>query len=133
MTGIDTNILIRYLTQDDPEQAKIATRFIEQDCTPDSPGFINHIVLCELVWVLNRCYKTDRQKALSVIEQIMRTIQFQVQDPPIVWKALEFAQNGTADFADYLGVQINQDKGCRQTFTFDQNSAKTAGATLLKE
>jgi len=114
MTGIDTNILVRYITQDDPQQSALATRFIEEKCSPECPGFINHIVLCELVWVLNRCYKTDRMQSLQVIEQLLRTAQFQIQEPQIVWKALKLAQKGKADFADFLISQINLSPNVKQ-------------------
>lgn len=61
MTGLDTNVLVRYIVQDDAKQARLATRHLESQCTPDSPGRINVIVLCELAWVLARGYGYDRQ------------------------------------------------------------------------
>lgn len=131
MTGLDTNILVRYITQDDPQQSALATRFIEEKCSLEFPGFINHIVLCELVWVLNRCYKTDRMQSLQVIEQLLRTAQFQVQEPQIVWKALKLAQKGKADFADFLISQINLAHQCESTITFDGLAAEISHNTLL--
>ncbi len=64
MVGLDTNVIIRYITQDDPDQSKIATAFIERYCTVDNPGYINQIVLCEIVWVLtgkkiNQSFQTE--------------------------------------------------------------------------
>lgn len=56
MTGLDTNVLVRYIVQDDPKQSKLATECIEQRCTSESPGFVNLVVLCELTWVLARGY-----------------------------------------------------------------------------
>ncbi|PIP44135.1 MAG: hypothetical protein COX17_03195, partial [Deltaproteobacteria bacterium CG23_combo_of_CG06-09_8_20_14_all_60_8] len=88
MIGIDTNVLVRYIAQDDPRQSRAAVEFIEQNCSRDTPGFINHIVLCELVWVLKRCYKVNQAEALKVLEQIMRTAQLQIQEPQVVWQAL---------------------------------------------
>jgi predicted nucleic-acid-binding protein len=131
MTGLDTNILVRYVTQDDPVQAPLATGFIEKNCSAESPGFINHIVLCELIWVLKRCYKVNQDQALQVIEQILRTAQLQVQEPQIVWKALKQAQKDKADFADFLSTQINLASGCEETVTFDRDASKINGAALL--
>lgn len=131
MTGLDTNILVRYITQDDPDQAALATRFIEESCSKQSPGFINHIVLCELVWVLRRCYKVEEQQAMQIIEHILRTVQFQVQDPQIVWKALNLTRRGKADFADCLISQINMAGGCDTTVTLDRAAAEINNITLL--
>ena len=131
MTGLDTNLLVRYVTQDDPVQASLATGFIEKNCSAESPGFINHIVLCELIWVLKRCYKVNQDQALQVIEQILRTAQLQVQEPQIVWKALKQAQKDKADFADFLSTQINLASGCEETVTFDRDASKINGAALL--
>lgn len=133
MIGLDTNILVRYITQDDPDQAALATHFIEQNCSGKSPGFINHIVLCELVWVLKRCYKADQAQALQVIEQILRTVQLQVQEPQVVWKAVRLAQKGRADFADVLITQVNLAHNCEETVTFDTTAAEINGTNLLTE
>ncbi len=133
MIGLDTNVLVRYITQDDPEQAALATRFIEHNCSGKSPGFINHIVVCELVWVLKRCYKADQGQSLRVIEQILCTVQLQVQDPQVVWKAVRLAQKGKADFADVLIAQVNMAHDCRETITFDAAAAETNGMNLVAE
>jgi predicted nucleic-acid-binding protein len=131
MTGIDTNVLVRYITQDDPQQAEAASQFIEKSCTPEQPGYVNHIVLCEVVWVLQRCYKTRPEETLKVIEQILRTEQLHVQEPPVVWLALSAARAGKADFADYLNVSINKKAGCEQTVTFDRAFQGTDGVFVL--
>ena len=132
MTGLDTNILVRYVTQDDPDQSPAAGKFIEKNCSAQSPGFINHIVLCELIWVLKRCYKAENNQALQVIGQILRTVQLQVQEPQIVWKALRLAQKGRADFADYMIGQINLAQECETTLTFDKAAAETGATSLLE-
>lgn len=131
MTGIDTNVLIRYITQDDPQQAKAASQFIEKCCTPEQPGYVNHIVLCEVVWVLQRCYKASPEGALKVVEQILRTEQLRVHEPPVVWLALSATRAGKADFADFLNVSINKKAGCEQTATFDRALQGTDGVLVL--
>lgn len=131
MIGIDTNVLVRYIVQDDPGQAEAATRFIEDSCTVETPGFVNHGVLCELSWVLQRCYKASRRDILKVIEQILRTEQFQVQGPQVVWQALNEAWSGKADFADYINLSINRDAGCEKTATFDMELHDARGVIGL--
>ncbi|MDO9041317.1 MAG: type II toxin-antitoxin system VapC family toxin [Desulfocapsaceae bacterium] len=131
MIGLDTNILVRYITQDDLAQSSLATQFIEEKCSFALPGFINHIVLCELVWVLKRCYKTEMSQALRVVEQLLRTAQLRIQEPQVVWKALKLAQKGKADFADFLIAQINIAHGCGTTITFDNAAAEINSKTLL--
>jgi len=130
--GLDTNVLVRYITQDDPDQARLVTNFLESRCSRKSPCFINHIVLCELVWVLRRCYQVGNKQALAIIEQILRTVQFQVQEPQVVWNALRMAKSGKADFPDCLISMINQSEGCKSTITLDQNAAKIKGMELIK-
>ena len=132
MIGIDTNVLVRYITQDDPEQASVSAHFAEKKCSRETPGFINHIVLCELVWVLKRCYKVGQQDALKVIEQILRTVQLQVQQPQVVWQAVKAARFGKADFADYLSSRINNSLGCSKTVTFDAAATENDIMELLK-
>ncbi len=132
MIGLDTNVLVRYLTQDDPVQARAASRCIEEECSAESPGFVNHLVLCELLWVLKRCYAVKQEQALQVIEQILKTVQFQVQDPHVVWAALRQARKGKADFPDCLIGRINISHGCRETVTFDQAAAEIDAITLLE-
>ena len=131
MIGIDTNVLVRYITQDDPEQARIATNFIEEQCSRKIPGFINHIVLCELVWVLRRSYRVDREQILTVIDQILRTVQIQVQNPQVVWRALKLARTSEADFADCLIAGINGAADCSTTITFDQRAVEINGMKLM--
>lgn len=127
MIGIDTNVIIRYIVQDDPEQAKAATKLIEQSCSLDNPGYINHIVLCEIVWVLRRSYKLDKQNIYRVIEQIMRTDRLMIEDLQLVWKALETFKGTKADFADCLLSQRNLQAGCRYTAALDDAASVTEG------
>ena len=127
MIGIDTNVIVRYIVQDDPKQAKAATKLIEQSCSPDNPGFINQIVMCEIVWVLKRNYKLDKASICQVIEQIIRTDRIVIEDIQLVWKALETFKETKADFADCLLGQRNLQAGCRYTATLDDAASVTTG------
>ncbi len=126
MIGLDTNVIVRYVVQDDPLQAPIATRLIESACTPESPGHIATVVLAELVWVLGGAYGLDRGAIAAVIRRILRSAELTVEDPPLAWAALRDYERGRADFADGVIGQGNHARGCRVTYTFDRKAAQTA-------
>ena len=131
MIGIDTNVLVRYITQDDESQAIAATEFIENCCSAGSTIFINHIVICELVWVLKKCYKLSKPKTISTIEYILKIVQFSIENPQIIWQALSDYKKGTADFADYVVSRTNRFHSCDETVTFDKKAGKSKGFRLL--
>jgi predicted nucleic-acid-binding protein len=129
--GIDTNILIRYLVRDDPAQFRAAVRFIENDCTEEEPGFVNHIVLVELVWVLERGYKYSRSAIITVLGMLLRTRQLSIEQSDDAASALYEYQNG-ADFADSLIAAANSRGGCEYTATLDRNASRRKGFRLIK-
>jgi len=88
-------------------------------------------VLCELVWVLQRCYRVDRSRVGSILEQILLTRELRVQSLYTVWLALRDYREGPADFADYLVARINLQEGCAETLTFDVDASKAPGMRLL--
>ena len=123
MIGLDTNVLVRYLTQDDPDQALRAGRVIEKSCTKDAPGWITLVVLCELVWVLRGAYGYKKKLIVEVLEQILATRELQVEAEHIARPALAAFRRGQADFADYVIVFTNRACGCEHTYSFDQKLA----------
>lgn len=131
MTGIDTNVLIRYLVQDDERQAKISAEFIESTCTHDNPGFINHIVLCEVTWVLASAYKQPRKSIAEVIDNLLHVREIEVQEAETVWKALRDYRRSNADFSDHLISHLNLQNGCRHTATFDRKASLQTGMQLI--
>jgi len=124
LIGLDTNVLIRYLVQDDKAQAVKATKLIEGKLTKDVPGFINHITLVEIVWVLESCYDVSKQEIINVIEQLCATKQLFVQEVEVVLKALRVYQSNNTDFSDALIGCINKVLGCGVTYTYDKKTAK---------
>lgn len=131
MKGIDTNVLVRYLVQDDPKQSRLATEFIETECSIKKPAFVNAIVLCELVWVLETAYGYARSDISRVLEKILQARQLQVEQVDIMWKALNSYREEGADFADnYIGY-LNIQKGCDNTVTFDKKAAKLKNFSQL--
>lgn len=131
MIGLDTNVVIRYLVQDDKKQSAAATRFIEKSLTTDVPGYINHITLCEIVWVLQRCYDVTNQQLRDIIEGLLTTKQLIVENVEVAWKALRAYDANSADFCDALIGQANIHRGCEHTVTFDKKAASLPEFDLL--
>jgi len=127
MIGIDTNILVRYLTQDDEAQSAIATKIINQYENNAESVFISNIVLCELIWVLERGYKYSKKEIVSVMQITLSTIEFAFEYHEILWLSLSDYEKYQADFSDILLGKINYLHGCEYTVTFD------AKASNLKE
>lgn len=123
MIGLDTNILVRYITQDDAQQSQRANQIIEQCCSKASTGYIAQVVLCELVWVLHRAYGYDKQQVISVLDQILVTTEFTVEYEDLARKALEAWRKGAAGYSDYLLVFANQAAGCELTYSFNTKLA----------
>jgi predicted nucleic-acid-binding protein len=124
MIGLDTNVLVRYLTQDDPEQSLRANRLIESCCTRKEPGRISLIVLCELVWVLRGAYGYQKSLVTNALEQILFSRELEVENAPIAASALSAYRKGSADFADYVIVFCNRSSGCELTYSFDKKLGK---------
>ena len=132
MIGLDTNVIVRYLVQDDPKQAALATRFVERVLSAENAGFITMITLCELVWVLAECYGADRKRIRGVLEGLLASKQLVVEDADLVWKALRAWDASGADFSDALTGQIVAARGGGKTVTFDRAAAKLPGFELLQ-
>ena len=131
MLGIDTNILVRYITQDGRE-ASAATKFLEKQCSSEKPGFICHIVLCELVWVLKGAYKYDKEAVIAILNQLLATSELELEDSLSVWRALQTYSTGNADFSDYLIGYVCDENEVDSVYTLDKKAAKSELFTLLK-
>jgi len=132
MIGLDTNVLLRYITQDDPTQSNLATDFIDLNCTEETPGYICHIVLCELTWVLESNYKQSKEIIIQLIEELLQINQLEILQPETVWRALTDYKNSNADFADHLIAHSNKANGCTETITFDKKAGKQPLFKILK-
>lgn len=123
MIGLDTNVLARYIVQDDAAQARAATSLIEGQCTAQAPGYVGVPVLVELVWVLTAAYRYEKSVVASVIRQILMTAELLVEDRETAWAALREFEAGSVDFADCLIARRNHERGCARTYTFDRRAA----------
>lgn len=131
MTGLDTNVLVRYIMQDDAVQSPKATALIES-LSSENPGYIAIVSVVELYWVLTSSYELSAQQAAQALEAILRTKQLLVERADQVTRALRVFGDGKADFADCLIERAAASAGCGQTMTFDVNASKHAGMTLLR-
>ena len=130
MIGLDTNVLVRYIMQDDPKQSPKATSLIES-LDADNTGFVSLVSIVELYWVLTSCYALSGNQAVKAIETIVRTQQFVVERADIVVRALRVFLRGGVDLPDCLIERAAASEGCTETFTFDAGAARHAGMTLL--
>jgi|SRR5579863_3681428 len=131
MTGLDTNILVRYLTEDDPVQVIDAGRVMDS-FSPDSPGFISLIVLAELVWVLESFYRFTRKEIEQVLETLLRSEELVLERAEIVSQALRMFRGSRADFADCLIERCGHAADCKYTLTFDGKAVAGAGMRALE-
>ncbi|MFC6300949.1 PIN domain-containing protein [Pseudomonas sp. CCM 7893] len=130
MIGLDTNVLVRYVTQDDPVQSAKASKLIES-LTAASPGFVSLVSVVELVWVLQTCYQSAKGEVVTVLETLLRTRELTIEHAEVIWQALRRFTATKADFADCLIERCAHAAGCEYTATFDVNAAKAAGMRQL--
>jgi predicted nucleic-acid-binding protein len=130
MIGLDTNVLVRYMMQDDPKQSPKATKLIES-LDGDNPGFVTMVSVIELYWVLTSCYELTGEQVAQALEAILRTKQLWVERADQVMRALRVFGDGKADFADCLIERTASGAGCAKTMTFDVGASKYAGMTLV--
>jgi predicted nucleic-acid-binding protein len=131
MIGLDTNVLVRYVAQDDSTQSPQATRLIES-LTVDAPGYVSLVSTVELVWVLTGCYASSKNEICAVLETLLRTKEITVAHADTVWKALRMFKESKADFADCLIERSADEAGCSHTTTFDRDAARHCGMQLIE-
>ena len=130
MIGLDTNIVVRYLTHDDPAPTTAAE--IMDSLSSVSPGFLSLIVIAELVCVLELSYRFKKVEIQQVLATLLRSKELVVERAEIVAQALRKFSAGHADFADCLIERCGQAAECQYTFTFDRNATGAAGMKLLR-
>ena len=130
MIALDTNVLVRYMMQDDPKQSPRATRLIEA-LTGEAPGFVPVVALVEVVWVLSGSYGLDRAQVSEALEGLLRSRELRLDRADLVTQALRRFSAGGADFADCLIERSAADAGCTDTMTFDTGAARSAGMRLI--
>jgi predicted nucleic-acid-binding protein len=131
MKGLDTNVLVRYLTQDEREQARKVDRLVATIVAKGERVYVNVIVVCELTWVLRSGYGFGKEALVRVLERILSTPRLVLEDREEVREALKEYREGGGDFSDYLIGARNRRAGCSDTATFDRHLKGSALFTLL--
>ena len=124
MTGLDTNIIVRYLTQDDPAQSARATRIFERQLTEDEPGFVSLVAMVETVWVLDRVYGLSGRAIAIAIERMLQADALVIQNEQEVFTAMVALKTGAGTFSDALIGALGGEAGCASTLTFDRKAAR---------
>jgi predicted nucleic-acid-binding protein len=123
MVGIDTNVLVRYVTEDDEIETSLAAKLIDKYLGAKNSIFINNIVVCELIWVLIRLYQYNKPEIINLLKEMLATIEFTFEDQSLLLRCvLDYAEKD-ADFADILIGNINLNQKCKTTFTFDKKAS----------
>ncbi len=130
MIGLDTNILVRYIAQDDAIQSPKATALIEQ-LSEDEPGFIALVSVVELVWVMQACYAATKPETVAILDKLLKIRTLCVENADVIFNALRGYARSNADFADCLIEGSAHHANCSRTMTFDEKAAKTASMRLL--
>ena len=132
MIALDTNVLVRYLVDDDVQQAKAARALLEE-LTTERPGFVCREVIVELVWVLQRAYGFSRDRIATVIEELVATEGLEIESVDDVARSAMRYRRGGAGFSDLMIVAAAERSGARSLYTFDLTAAQLDGVTLLEE
>jgi len=127
VTGVDTNVLLRYIVRDEPTQAARAARELERG----ERFLVGSIVLCEVVWVLETGYGFSRRDVAATLERILATAQFEIEAKDLALAALDDFRRSTADFSDCLLGRRNRAAGAAETVTFDRSLKGLEGFRLL--
>ena len=124
MIGLDTNVVLRYLVQDDPVQSPRATEIIRRRLSEGEPGFVSLVTILEVVWVLMSLYKRSPQEIANDIEMVLAADTLDVQNEQQVYSAVVALRNGTGTFEDALIGALGIWRGCSATLTFDEKAAR---------
>lgn len=129
MIGLDANVVVRYLVQDDPDQSAMASELIDE-LTETDPGYLSLVTVVELYWVLRRAYRVDADRCAELVEGLLDARELCVDRSAIVRSALT-ASRGGVDFADAVIAELGRIAGCDHTVTFDQRAARDGAMQLL--
>jgi len=131
MIGIDTNILVRYLAQDDPQQSPLADDVFEHQLSAANPGFVSVVTMVETVWVLERAYRLEPDALAAAIESVLQADVVVVEAEQEVFTAMSVLKRGWGSFADALIAALGAKAGCSYTLTFDREASSLEGFRLL--
>ena len=131
MIALDTNVLVRFLVDDDPRQAE-AARALLAELTPERPAFVCREVAVELSWVLDRAYGFSRDRIATVFEELVASEELRFEAPDDVVRAADGCRRGGPGFADRMISAAARRSGAAPLYTFDRQAADLRGAVLIE-
>ena len=130
MIALDTNVLVRFLTRDEPAQAAAADRVIA-GLSADEPGFVGREVMLELVWVLERAYRLPRAEVIAAVEGLLSAREMEVEATADILAALIRYGSTGPGFADLMIAVAARRAGATKLVTFDRSAARIEGVELV--
>lgn len=131
MIALDTNVLVRYLVADDAAQTE-AARALLAGLTAERPGFICREVTVELVWVLERTYRFSRERIAEVLEELIASVELEIETADDVARAAFHYRSGGAGFSDLMIAAAANRSGAHPLYTFDRRAAQMEGLELVE-
>lgn len=131
MIGLDTNILVRYLAQDDPVQSPKAVELIERRLTEENPAFVSVVAMVETAWVLERAYGLTDPEIAACIERVLQIEVFVVENEQQIFTAMIALKDGRGTFSDALILALGDKAGCSRTVTFDRKALRLTGFVAI--
>ena len=131
MIGLDTNVLVRYLVEDDRAQTDAVHRLLAAARDGGEMVYVSLIVLCETYWVLRSVFDLPRTEILAAFRSLLAVDVLQLEEPETVRQALQSCREGKGDFADHIIGRAHMTRGCRHTATFDRSLKSAPGFFVL--
>jgi len=130
--GIDTNVLVRFLTRDDETHYERARSLIQTQLDAGDPIFVSLLVVLETEWVLRDGYGLTKPRIIEVLTELLESREVVFEDESSLEEAVFSWRESAADFADCLIVARGRRLGCRQVVSFDAKAAKLPGGARLR-
>ena len=131
MPGLDTNVLVRWLVEDDDRQTLRAQKLFEAARSSQASLFVPVTVMLELEWVLRSRYQFDKATVLGAINALLETQELEFQDEAALERAMHLYRSGLAEFADCVHAGICAAAGRAPMWTFEERAARLPGVEQL--
>ncbi|MGL5909463.1 MAG: PIN domain-containing protein, partial [Phycicoccus sp.] len=127
--GLDTNVVVRYLVQDDPDQSAAASALVD-GLTATEPGYLSLVTVVETYWVLRRAYRVSAERCVDLLENLLDARELRVDRADVVRAVIPASRRGL-DLADAVIAELGRAAGCTHTVTFDRRAARDGTMRLL--
>jgi len=131
LSALDTNVLIRYVTQDDAAQYRLACDMVAGAITSGQPAVVTLLVILESEWVLRSAYQYDKAQIIAIFSDLLVSKNLFIEDETVLVQALRLWETRAVNFANCLILAKSLAMGCSEMFTFDKRAAKKLPNCLL--